>query len=122
MPNMEAAGIEPAQGSPRHHGWVYLIGGGWAAKVGHARNPRKRLALLQTGSPEPLKLLAVIDAPRHVEREIHELFAADRLHGEWFKRSADLLGYFTDHGFACSCAPRFPDQECFIHGEGLPEW
>lgn len=26
-----------------------------------------------------------------MERELHSRFAADRLYGEWFKRSADLL-------------------------------
>jgi hypothetical protein len=119
---MEAAGIEPAQGS-RGEGWVYLIDdGGWAYKIGHARNPEKRLALLQTGTVEKLRVVAVIEGSRKLERDLHDLFGFCRLRGEWFTRDHEILDWFGDHGETCICTRREVDPLCFIHGEGLPSW
>lgn len=55
-------------------------------KIGAASNPQNRLKELQTGSPEPLELVAVIrGGGLKIEREMHELFAPFRSHGEWFR-------------------------------------
>lgn len=116
-----AVGVKPAT-SREKQGWVYLItDGGWAVKIGHARNPEKRLALLQTGTPEQLRILAVIDGPPRLERELHELFAGDRIRGEWFHKTRELVGYFEDTGFVCICR-RGPNDECFIHGGDRASW
>jgi hypothetical protein len=101
-------------------GWIYLISDGRAYKIGYARDPEKRLRLLQTGSSESLQIIAVINGPSSLERELHELFAGDRFRGEWFNSSRELLGFFEEHGFLCICR-RQVDPDCFIHGEG-PAW
>ncbi len=60
-------------------------------KIGRARDVAARLAQLQTGSSSPLRLVAVLDdVPESLERRLHQFFAADRLHGEWFQVSAPL--------------------------------
>ena len=60
-------------------------------KIGCASDPEARLRTLSTGSPEPLELLAVWrDGGRWAERQMHELFASFRSHGEWFHPSREL--------------------------------
>lgn len=60
-------------------------------KIGCASDPAGRLKALQIGSAETLDLLAVWrDAGRDGEREMHELFASFRAHGEWFYPSEEL--------------------------------
>lgn len=58
-------------------------------KIGIARDPEKRIASIQTGSPRPLKLLAVFDTPnreiaRKFEAAFHRHQDEKRLAGEWF--------------------------------------
>ncbi len=63
-------------------------------KIGTTRGSAKeRMASLQTGSPVKLKLLAEIDGDARTEAALHRLFAADRVRGEWFNPSDDLLNY-----------------------------
>lgn len=60
-------------------------------KIGCASDPVARLRGLATGSPEPLRLLAIWrDGGREAERQMHELFASFRSHGEWFYPSEEL--------------------------------
>lgn len=58
---------------------------GGPIKIGLALDPEKRLAQLQTGHPERLVLCEVVWVTRSFERRLHTLFAAYRLHGEWFR-------------------------------------
>lgn len=62
-------------------------------KIGRAADVRRRLAVLQTGSPEALRLLAATldKSGGELERDFQRMFAADRLKGEWFKASEPLL-------------------------------
>lgn len=83
-------GIKPADN------YVYLIDGGWAVKIGVAKDPAKRLRLLQTGSAEQLQLVAAIPGTAELERELHELFSGDRVRGEWFVPSFELLSFFEE--------------------------
>lgn len=53
-------------------------------KFGRSKEPRKRLADLQTASPHSLKLLAIIAAPGVVEKQIHRALKGYRAQGEWF--------------------------------------
>lgn len=55
-----------------------------AIKVGHSRDPSKRLSDLQVGSSTPLELIGVIAAAREIERIVHRQFYEGRIHGEWF--------------------------------------
>lgn len=77
--------------------YVYIIRpfhGLRPVKVGMAYNPWYRITELQTGSPVPLHLHNAFpvksrEDAQSLEREFHEAFAADRLHGEWFEVDAD---------------------------------
>lgn len=60
-------------------------------KIGISFHPEARLAEMQKVSPARLVMLRVRQGGRTAERRYHEMFAADRLHGEWFKRSEPLM-------------------------------
>src|SRR5262245_66472129 len=60
-------------------------------KIGVGSEPLKRLTPLQTGSSRRLDVLAVAPGGQDVERSLHQKFASQRLHGEWFKPSKELL-------------------------------
>lgn len=56
-------------------------------KIGIAERPLRRLAGLQTGCPFALMLhetWKLGDISAGTESDIHEMFAHNRLHGEWF--------------------------------------
>ena len=77
-------------------------------KIGFAHDVDVRVKLLQTGSPERLRVLAVIhSAPASHERELHERFADARLHGEWFA-PADALLAFIRHVLNPAPADKVP--------------
>lgn len=63
-------------------------------KIGQTSGPiEKRLAGLQTGCPYKLVVLATTAIP---EKLLHLRFAKDRVEGEWFRWSPDLL-HFLEH-------------------------
>jgi predicted GIY-YIG superfamily endonuclease len=71
---------------------VYLIRGENALiKIGCSSNVERRAALFQTGSPEALTIVHVIETEQYkqVERALHHRFAAQRRRGEWFELSED---------------------------------
>lgn len=53
-------------------------------KFGRAKNPKNRLDAFATGSPVPLRLLAVAEWPDDHEWIIHDAFSTSRAGGEWF--------------------------------------
>jgi Meiotically up-regulated gene 113 len=67
--------------SKRH---TYLIGaeGSHLVKIGYAVDPKKRLAMLQTGQPLTLSLLWSCHGDH--EQALHRRFAEHRVRGEWF--------------------------------------
>jgi hypothetical protein len=72
---------------PKPEQRVYFIGGKEGpVKIGVSLNPGQRLENLQTASPEPLDLLAVVPGGLQLERAYHEAFAHLRIRGEWFRR------------------------------------
>lgn len=60
-------------------------------KIGIAADAKRRLIKLQMCCPYRLRLLAVFPGKAGLEKELHQRFLADRLHGEWFRRSDNLL-------------------------------
>ena len=60
-------------------------------KFGHAKNPEKRLSVLKTGSPVPLKLLAKVNWHDSNEFLIHRFLSASRVNGEWFKATSEVV-------------------------------
>lgn len=78
---------------------TYFVLGGGLVKIGRTKNSIKhRLCFLQTGSPVLLTFLAVCTTP---ESDLHEYFADDREHHEWFRDTPVLrafVKYIQEHG------------------------
>lgn len=67
-------------------------------KIGCATELRTRLRELRCGSPDALELLGSFETarPQADESALHERFAAERLHGEWFEPTRGLLAYIAE--------------------------
>jgi len=66
-------------------------------KIGYALDsPENRIAVLQTGCPLELVLLATLNGDQSVERDIHAHFAADRGVGEWFILTPEMLRFIIE--------------------------
>lgn len=73
--------------------WVYFVQcevSPGLIKIGHASNLKWRLTGLQTQCPVQLKLVGAVIAPAGAEFCLHEIFKAERQHGEWFLPSDRL--------------------------------
>lgn len=68
-------------------GKIYFVRGSkGAVKIGYTSGRvESRLKSLQTGSPDKLELLGVVDGGRELEKLLHKRYAEKRLEGEWFK-------------------------------------
>ena len=81
---------------------IYLISptrdlqAGDAVRVGYTRNVKKRLASLQTGSPERLLLVSVRAGDRALEREVHERWTEHRIRGDWFRFQPVMGEWFAE--------------------------
>ncbi|NIA72299.1 hypothetical protein HBA54_27285 [Pelagibius litoralis] len=78
---------------------VYFAQAGDAGpiKIGFASDVEKRLAGLQTGNPEPIRLLNIVpDGTRSLEARIHAKFGEHRLRGEWFRPAPEVLEFVAD--------------------------
>lgn len=78
--------------------FVYFAQGesGGPIKIGISRDPVRRVAALSNGSPERLEILFVRPANEEIERRLHRMFAAGRLHGEWFAEDTPKLAEFIE--------------------------
>mgnify|MGYP001581961733 CR=1 FL=1 len=76
---------------------IYAIRCGAAVKIGISWNVAKRLATLQTSSPDPLELLGSADRVSPVlERLIHERLKAHLMMGELFRLAPEFSVHQTD--------------------------
>lgn len=98
-PMMEAAGIEPAQGSPGSISFVYFIqvGDDGPIKIGLAKNIDRRLAELQSASPYELFVIGFVRTrtPLDTEQYFHCLFREHRIRGEWFEPAREILNFIA---------------------------
>lgn len=62
-------------------------------KIGVSVNVLVRLVNMRAHCPYELKLLKAAPGDAHLEIELHQRFAGDRVRGEWFRRSPELLAY-----------------------------
>ena len=67
-----------------------------AIKIGKSENPVNRLTQLQTGNPDDLVILKIIESENEtealkLEKFFHDTYDEDRLNGEWFSITAELL-------------------------------
>lgn len=66
---------------------------GGSIKIGKANSPPDRLRELQTGSPDRLKIIGMMQGDEATEYALHDLFARHRLDGEWFSPDDDLTEF-----------------------------
>lgn len=84
-------------GEPPEPNWdrqiVYFVQGTISGliKIGTTTNLKKRLQALRTGSAEPLVLLGAIPGGDREEQAFHARFGSQRVQGEWFSPSPELL-------------------------------
>jgi len=78
---------------PKPHVYFVQQGDNGAIKIGCSKDPSKRLAALQTGHSETLRLLTCAPGTQQQERALHDRFAHLRVSGEWFRPGDDLLSY-----------------------------
>lgn len=87
-------------------GFVYFIQSGGPAgfiKIGTALNVEKRIALLQCGSPETLRLLKKLPGGHALERQLHKHFVHLHHRGEWFLPGNELMEFIGSDD--CQPAP-----------------
>lgn len=106
---------------PDPHISLYAIQAGedGPVKIGLARKPWERLAALQTANPVRLRGIAAWSGSVDQEKALHELFAADRLEGEWFKPSAELLALVDFLGGPPNCE-FYRERDCLAAGPAWP--
>lgn len=76
--------------------FVYFIGDGRGhIKIGISTNPEARLLSLQTASPSRLQLLHTVLGTDEDERYLHSVFDDERVAGEWFKASRNLIDFIN---------------------------
>lgn len=67
-------------------GFVYVVeSGSGLLKIGFTNDPRRRLTMLRTSSPERLTLLGVVPGTMAHEKAIHELLHPWQVAREWFR-------------------------------------
>lgn len=83
------------------HGHVYFIQGvaTHLIKIGFSVSSSSRMMTHQTGSPDRLVLLGVIDGSITDERRLHRQFRKARVHGEWFRPDASLLAFISEETY-----------------------
>ncbi len=82
--------------TPKLAMFVYFIQpvDGGLIKIGKSYDPKRRLSDIQLYSPVKLQILA---ATSHLEEQaMHKMFAAERVHGEWFQPSDRLLALISE--------------------------
>jgi hypothetical protein len=74
-------------------GWVYFIECESYVRIGYSDTPLRRLEHLRSGNPFPLRLLAIREGNRETEAALHRQWSDLRHHGDWFRRTPELLQF-----------------------------
>ncbi len=81
---------------PPRQSVVYFIRAGDRVKIGMTASLPGRVDQLQVSTQEKLEILLVVPGGRAEEKQVHALFAADRVRGEWFTLSPALDAFITE--------------------------
>ena len=102
---------------------IYFIqqGGNGPIKIGYTdQTIERRMTTLQIACPEELNLLAKIDGTPEDERVLHKRFKADKIRGEWYNPSNNILSYLFP---VPEIAPDFPiPDKDEIKKNGIELW
>lgn len=75
--------------------FVYFALAGNRVKIGHSKDPRRRIATLKTGTPQKVRIYYATPGGKQLERSLHEMFADDRVNGEWFVWSSRIKNWIV---------------------------
>jgi hypothetical protein len=75
---------------------VYFIQVGDRIKIGTTTGLRGRLESVRTFAPQEPKVLLAVPGGLAEERQMHALFAEERVRGEWFRPSERLLQFIAE--------------------------
>lgn len=76
----------------RRQGYVYVVErGDGLVKIGFTEHPRHRLRALSDQHRYDVYVWALVKGTMAHEAMLHRRYAADRVEGEWFRPSDDLL-------------------------------
>lgn len=79
-------------------GFIYFAESGDLIKVGFSKDPLERLKALYSPNGEEIRLIGVMpNKTRYVEASFHHILAADRVQGEWFRRSKELMSFIKEN-------------------------
>ncbi len=87
---------QPTRGPSSTVETVYFIRSGSRIKIGASRNVAKRMAALQTASANRLQLLGTCPGGKAMEFEFHKQWHGQKLEGEWFRSSPELLRFIAE--------------------------
>lgn len=79
--------------NPREREWVYFLEADIPiplVKIGKTSDVKWRVLTLQHMSPVTLGLVGIVSGPVGTESVMHRMFAAKRMHGEWFTLDDEL--------------------------------
>lgn len=82
-------------------------------KFGKTTKPKARLSTLNTGTPWPIKLVAMIGSD--VERDLKKRFAEDKVRGEWFRPTQRLQDYLDELADAGKLVKQVPVDQAYIN-------
>lgn len=74
-------------------GFVYFVHNGEHVKIGWSKDWKGRLRTLQTSNPAKLKIMLVIVGSRADEGDLHAEFQADRVRGEWYRPTQQIVAF-----------------------------
>lgn len=94
------------------------VGQDGPVKIGCSERPNDRLSTFMTWSPIPLEIAATVPGDFALEKNIHECFADQHSHREWFHPSARLTKLIEDlaNGVAIRTALDLSDRRGATRG------
>ncbi len=73
--------------------YIYVMECAGFVKIGLTQNPNSRLAICQTFSPFPVRLIGFLEGTRQQEAALHAKLSAHRVRGEWFRMEGAVADY-----------------------------
>jgi hypothetical protein len=76
--------------------FIRSVRGSGPIKIGRSLDVDSRLASLQTSHHDRLHILTTLEGGEELEDSLHQRFASDRVMGEWFSPSKELLEFIDE--------------------------
>jgi hypothetical protein len=83
---------QPKSDAPKY---VYFARMGDRVKIGHSINPEARVKGMSLG--DQAQVIYTCSGGPFLEKELHRLFAARRISGEWFQWCSEIETWIEDH-------------------------